>query len=37
LHGYIFPVADGNGAVEVDDVQERAIDGVIAFLDKHLG
>ena len=36
LHGYIFPVVGADGAVEVDDVQERAIDGVIAFLDKHL-
>jgi hypothetical protein len=37
LHGYIFPVADTGGAVVVDDVQERAIDDVIAFLDRHLG
>jgi len=36
LHGYIFPVVGTDGAVEVDDVQERAIDGVIAFLDRHL-
>jgi hypothetical protein len=37
LHGYIFPVTGADGTVEVDDVQERAIDGIIAFLDKHLG
>jgi hypothetical protein len=36
LHGYIFPVAGADGTVEVDDVQEHAIDGVIAFLDEHL-
>jgi hypothetical protein len=36
LHGYIFPIAGADGVVEVDDVQERAIDGVIAFLDEHL-
>ena len=35
LHGYIFPAAT-DGTVEVDDVQERAIDGVIEFLDRHL-
>ncbi len=36
LHGYIFPVTDADGRVEVDDVQERAIDGIVAFLDEHL-
>lgn len=36
LHGYVFPVTDADGRVDVDDVQERAIDGVIAFLDRHL-
>lgn len=36
LHGYIFPVTDADGHLEIDDVQERAIDGVIAFLDQHL-
>jgi hypothetical protein len=36
LHGYIFPTVGTDGAVEVDDVQERGIDGVIEFLDKHL-
>lgn len=36
LHGYIFPVVGADGAVEVDEVQDRAIDGVIAFLDQHL-
>jgi hypothetical protein len=36
LHGYIYPAVGADGAVEVDDVQERAIDGVIAFLDRHL-
>jgi len=36
LHGYIFPVTSDDGTVEVDAVQERAIDGVIAFLDARL-
>ncbi|MCW2840202.1 MAG: hypothetical protein JWR55_1685 [Aeromicrobium sp.] len=36
LHGYIFPVLGADGVVEVDEVQDRAIDGVIAFLDQHL-
>jgi hypothetical protein len=31
LHGYIFPVGD-----TVDATQERAVDGVVEFLDKHL-
>ena len=37
LHGYLFPAsaggADGAGP---DQVQEDAIDGVIAFLDRHM-
>ena len=36
LHGYIFPVTGADGQVEIDDVQVRAIDGVVAFLDEHL-
>ena len=36
LHGYIFPVSDGNGNVEVDEMQNSAIDGIIAFLDRHM-
>ncbi len=35
LHGFLFPLADA-GATGPDQVQERAIDGVIAFLDRHL-
>jgi hypothetical protein len=37
LHGYIFPEAGPGGTPAVDDVQERAIDGIIEFLDRHLG
>jgi hypothetical protein len=37
LHGYIFPEADPGGTPQVDDVQERAIDGIVEFLDRHLG
>jgi hypothetical protein len=36
LHGYIFPVAGDDGMAQVDEIQDRAIDGVIAFLDRHL-
>ncbi len=36
LHGYIFPVTDADGQLEVDVVQSSALDGVIAFLDQHL-
>ena len=36
LHGYIFPVRGDDGTVNVDEIQERAIDGVIAFLDRYL-
>ena len=35
LHGYAFPVAAG-GATQPDQVQERAIDGIIAFLDRYM-
>jgi hypothetical protein len=31
LHGYIFPVGDA-----VDATQQRAVDGVVEFLDKHM-
>ncbi len=36
LHGYIFPESDDEGVAQVDDVQTRAIDGVISFLDEHV-
>jgi hypothetical protein len=36
MHGYIFPQAGPGGTPQVDDVQERAIDGIIEFLDRHL-
>ena len=35
LHGYLFPEA-ADGASHPDPVQERAIDGIIAFLDRYL-
>jgi hypothetical protein len=35
LHGYILPLTAGDAAGP-DPVQEAAIDGVIAFLDRHL-
>jgi dienelactone hydrolase len=35
LHGYLFPLA-GGGAAGPDQVQVRAVDGVIAFLDRYL-
>jgi len=36
MHGYIFPVRGGDGAYAVDPVQEKAIDGVVDFLNRHL-
>ena len=35
LHGYLFPSAD-EGPASPDPTQVRAIDGVIAFLDRYL-
>jgi hypothetical protein len=35
LHGYIFPLT-ADGAANPDQVQERAIDGIIDFLDRNL-
>lgn len=35
LHGYLFPLADGE-TTGPDETQRRAIDGVIAFLDRYL-
>jgi hypothetical protein len=35
LHGYLFPVSD-DAAGRPDLVQEQAIDGVIAFLDRYM-
>jgi hypothetical protein len=36
LHGYVFPETGADGHVVCDQVQDRAIDGIIAFLDEHL-
>lgn len=35
LHGYIFPETGPDGRPRVDEVQDRAIDGIIDFLDAH--
>lgn len=35
LHGYAFPLAT-DGAARLDQVQEQAIDAIIAFLDRHM-
>ena len=37
LHGYIFPLRDDTGAYAVDQVQQDAIDEVLAYLGRHLG
>ncbi len=37
LHGYIFPEAGPEGTPLVDQTQERAIAGIIEFLNRHLG
>ncbi len=36
LHGYIYPMRGDDGEYEVDAVQETAIAGVIAYLDRYL-
>lgn len=36
LHGYVYPLRGDDGAYDVNDVAEQAIDGVIAYLDRHL-
>ncbi len=36
LHGYVFPVRGDAGEYEVNDVQDEAIGGVIAWLDEYL-
>ncbi|HEX2404661.1 MAG TPA: prolyl oligopeptidase family serine peptidase [Acidimicrobiia bacterium] len=36
LHGYVFPQRGPDGDYQVNDVQEKAIAGVLSFLDKHL-
>jgi hypothetical protein len=36
LHGYLFPVSADGAAAVPDQVQERAIDEVIAFLVRHM-
>lgn len=36
LHGYIYPLRGDDGAYDVNDVAEQAIDGVIAYLDRFL-
>jgi dienelactone hydrolase len=36
LHGYIFPVRDAEGRPQVDETQERAIDGMVEYLDGYL-
>jgi hypothetical protein len=36
LHGYIFPARDAAGQPQVDDVQDRAITGLIEYLNRYL-
>jgi hypothetical protein len=37
LHGYVYPITDSDGALELDETQTAAIDGVIAFLERNMG
>lgn len=37
VHGFVFPFRGPNGDYEVDEMQEEAIDTIIAFLGRHLG
>jgi len=36
LHGFIYPVRGNDGAYQVDAIQDKAISGVIAYLDRYL-
>jgi dipeptidyl aminopeptidase/acylaminoacyl peptidase len=36
VHGYIYPERGPDGEYVVDEVQQAAIDGIIAYLDRHL-
>lgn len=36
LHGYVYPLRGADGAYAVNGVQDEAIDGVIAYLDRYL-
>lgn len=36
LHGYVYPLRGGDGEYEVNEVQDRAIAGVIDYLDRYL-
>jgi dipeptidyl aminopeptidase/acylaminoacyl peptidase len=36
LHGYIYPLRGADGAYEVDEVQDKAIAGIVDYLDRHL-
>lgn len=36
LHGYVYPKRGPNGEYEVNEVQEKAIAGVLEYLDRHL-
>jgi dienelactone hydrolase len=36
LHGYVYPLRGSDGEYEVNEVQEKAIAGVLDYLDRHL-
>lgn len=36
LHGYVYPLRGSDGEYEVNEVQEKAIAGVLDYLDGHL-
>jgi dienelactone hydrolase len=36
LHGYVYPLRGPGGEYEVNEVQEKAIAGVLDYLDRHL-
>ncbi len=36
LHGYIFPVKQEDGTIEVDEIQKSAISLIISYLDRYL-
>lgn len=35
VHGYIYPEVDPQGVPQVDDVQQEALEAIVAFLDRY--
>lgn len=37
LHGYVYPITRPDGTLEIDEIQEQAIESVVGFFDRHMG